>query len=133
MRGVDSGPVTKPSDAAREREDVAALVKRRLKAKGMTQRDLADETGIPYSTLNAWITRRRGGGGGINPDQLRLLAEHLDVTAKAMFEANGRQVPGELSQEREAKLLRLFRNLTTEGQRALIQTAEALTRGTRAS
>jgi transcriptional regulator with XRE-family HTH domain len=132
MRGVDSGPVTKPSSAPKD-EDVAALIARRLAQTGMSQRTLADKTGIAYSTLNAWITRRRGGGGGINPDHLRKLAEVLDVTVREMFAANGRQVPGDLDREREAKLLRLYRNLPTEGQRALIGMAEALDSSTRAS
>jgi transcriptional regulator with XRE-family HTH domain len=132
MRGVDSGPVTKPSGAP-EGEDVAALIARRLAETGMSQRTLSDKSEIPYSTLNAWITRRRGGGGGIDPGHLRKLAEILDVTVREMFAANGRQVPGDLDREREAKLLRIFRNLTTEGQRALIGMAEALDKSSRAS
>lgn len=132
MQHVDSERVTDPVDAS-PGEDVAALIARRLAQTGMSQRELSDRTGIPYSTLNAWITRRRGGGGGINPDHLRKLAEVLDVTVREMFAANGRQVPGDLDREREAKLLRIFRNLTTEGQRALIQMAEALDQTTRAS
>ncbi|WP_331623623.1 helix-turn-helix transcriptional regulator [Streptomyces sp.] len=99
----------------------------------MTQRDLAKVTGIPYSTLNAWLTRRRGTGGGISPDHLRALAKGVRLTVREMFEANGRQVPGDLDAEREAKLLRIYRNLPVEGQRALIQTAEALGRSMRAS
>jgi transcriptional regulator with XRE-family HTH domain len=132
MRDVDSGLVTKASGAATG-EDVAALVARRLAETGMSQRTLSDRTEIPYSTLNAWITRRRGGGGGIKPEHLRKLAEVLDVTVKAMFEANGRQVPGDLDREREAKLLRIFRTLTVDGQRALIGMAEALDKSSRAS
>jgi transcriptional regulator with XRE-family HTH domain len=113
--------------------DVAELIRRGLARKGMTQRQLATETDIPYSTLNAWATRRRGTGGNIDPDQLRTLAKALGYTARTMFEANGRQPPAELDQEREAKLLRLYRNLSTDGQRALIATAETLSRGMRAS
>lgn len=124
--------MTKPSSPSNS-DDVAALIARGLTRKGMTQKELATVTGIPYSTLNAWATRRRGRGGGIKPEHLRKLAEHLDFTAKEMFEANGRQVPGDLNEEREAEMLRAYRNLSTEGQRALIQTAKVLGRSMRAS
>lgn len=121
------------SPPAGQGEDVAALVLRRLAEMKMTQRELATNAGIPYSTLNAWLTRRRGTGGGISPDHLRALAKELRVTAREMFEANGRAVPGDLDAAREAKLLKIYRNLPVESQRALIQTAEALDRGSRAS
>lgn len=131
MRPVDSAPVTTPQPD--QQEDVAALVLRRLGELRMSQRELATTTGIPYSTLNAWVTRRRGGGGGIDPDHLRALAKALKITAAEMFAANGRQTPGDLDEVREAKLLRLYRNLSVSGQRALIQTAETLSKGMRAS
>jgi transcriptional regulator with XRE-family HTH domain len=131
MLARDTLSVTTPPDD--QAEDVAALMKRRLSDLDMTQRRLADVTGIPYSTLNAWATRRRGSGGGIPPEHLRMLARHLKVTVAEMFAANGRRVPGELSAEREARLLTLYRGLSTDGQRALIQTAETLNRGMRAS
>lgn len=99
----------------------------------MSQRDLANRTGIAYSTLNAWVRRARGQGGGIDPDQLRALARGLGVTVAEVFAANGRRAPGDLDQEREAKLLRLYRNLAVDAQRALIQMAETLSRNTRAS
>jgi len=125
--------VTKPADEPQESEDLAGLIARRLVELGMSQRRLSDDTGIPYSTLNAWVTRRRGTGGGIDPDLLRTLARHLAVTPAEMFAAAGRRVPGDRSAEREAKLLRIYRNLSDEGQRALIATAETLDRGMRIS
>lgn len=112
---------------------MAALIERGLARRGITQRKLATETGIAYSTLNAWATRRRGTGGRIDPEHLRILAKALGYTARQMFEANGRAVPGDLDAARETKLLRIYRDLPAEGQRALLQTAEALQRGTRAS
>jgi transcriptional regulator with XRE-family HTH domain len=131
MLGRDTSRVTTPPDD--QGEDVAALIQRRLSELGMTQRRLATVTGIPYSTVNAWATRRRGMGGGIPPDHLRTLAKHLKVKVAEAFEANGRRVPGELNVERETKLLAIYRNLSTDGQRALLQAAEALSRGMRAS
>lgn len=133
MECRDSAPVTKPPAVPEGGEDLAALLLRRLAELGRTQRELATATGIPYSTLNAWATRRRGTGGGIDPDDLRKLAKALRLKVAEVFEANGRRVPGELNAEREAKLLRLYRNLSTEAQRALIQTAEVMSRSMRAS
>lgn len=116
-----------------EGEDLAALILRILAERGgLTQKWLAEESGIPYSTLNAWCTRRRG-TTGVDPDVLRVLGKALGVPARVVFEAAGRRVPGPSSEEREVKLLRLYRNLSVEGQRALIQMAEAMDRESRAS
>lgn len=113
-------------------EDLPSLILRVLDERGMTQKQLSEESGIPMSTLNAWTTRRRG-TKGVNPDKLRALAKALGVPVRIVFEAAGRKVPGRLDEEREAKLLRLYRNLPVDGQRALVQTAEALNRAARAS
>lgn len=132
MLPVDSGLVTE-SRQAPEGEDVAALIRRRLAEMGRSQRWLSDETGIAYSTLNHWVTRRRGTGGNIDSDDLRALAKGLQVAVAEVFTASGRRVPADLDQEREKKLLRLYRSLSTEGQRALISTAEVLGRSMKAS
>lgn len=109
-------------------EDLAALLKRLLAEKDKSQAWLAAETGIPLATINAWIVGRRAPKGTAGTESLRKLAEALGSTPKEMFEATGRRAPGPLSQEREEKLLRIYRALSTEGQRALIQTGEALAR-----
>jgi transcriptional regulator with XRE-family HTH domain len=114
-------------------EDLAALLKRLLAEKDKSQAWLAAETGIPLATINAWIVGRRTPKGAAGTEALRKLAEVLGSTPKEMFEATGRRAPGPLSQEREEKLLRIYRGLSTEAQRALIQTAEALARVPRAS
>lgn len=109
-------------------EDLAALLKRLLAEKEKSQAWLAAETGIPLATINAWIVGRRAPKGAAGTESLRKLAAALGSTPREMFEATGRRAPGPLSQEREEKLLRIYRGLSMEAQRALIQTAEALAR-----
>lgn len=120
--------------AARE-EDLAALIQRVIDENpGLTQKALADCSGIAHQTINAWVKRRRGVGGGIDPDTLRALAKCLPKTTVAeVFAAAGRRAPAELDAEREKKLLRIFRNLPVSSQRALIQTAEAFEQSARAA
>ncbi|WP_441251149.1 helix-turn-helix domain-containing protein [Kitasatospora sp. McL0602] len=114
-------------------EDLAALITRALADLGRSQTWLAKETGIPLPTLNAWVRRTRGGDGRIDPERLRGLAAVLPVTVAEVFTAAGRRAPAELDEEREKKLLKLYRGLPVSSQRALIQQAEALARVTRAS
>ncbi|MFK4227842.1 helix-turn-helix domain-containing protein [Streptomyces sp. NPDC019890] len=118
-------------DGVREGEDLAALLERLLaKASGKTQKDLASEAGISYPTLNAWMNRTRG-TSRVEPEKLRAMVEvfrrwGLKTTPREFFEAVGRPVPGPSRDEREAKLLRLYRQLPEARQRALIQDAEAM-------
>lgn len=101
---------------------------------GLTQKAIADCSGIPYQTVNAWVKRRRGGGGKIDPDTLRALQKCLPRTTVAdVFAAAGRRTPADLDSEREAKLLRIYRNLPVASQRALVQTAEAFEQSARAA
>ena len=118
-------------DGVREGEDLAALLERLLaKASGKTQKDLASEAGISYPTLNAWMNRTRG-TSRVEPEKLRAMVEvfrrwGLKTTPREFFEAVGRPVPGPSRDEREAKLLMLYRQLPEARQRALIQDAEAM-------
>ncbi|MEU4499108.1 helix-turn-helix domain-containing protein [Streptomyces sp. NBC_00210] len=118
-------------DGVREGEDLAALLERLLaKASGKTQKDLASEAGISYPTLNAWMNRTRG-TSRVEPDKLRAMVDvfrrwGLKTTPREFFQAVGRPVPGPSRDEREAKLLMLYRQLPEARQRALIQDAEAM-------
>jgi transcriptional regulator with XRE-family HTH domain len=114
-------------------EDLAALLKRILAEKDKSQAWLATETGIPLATVNAWVVGRRAPKGESGTESLRKLAVALGVTPKLMFEAAGRRAPGPLSEEREAKLLRIYRALPVEGQRMLITNGEQLLRMSQAS
>ncbi|NEB57605.1 helix-turn-helix domain-containing protein [Streptomyces griseus] len=145
MRCVTTGPnhpgdhpVRAAEDPAPTGEDLAALLTRLLEETGdKTQKDLAAAAGINYSTLNHWMKRTRG-TSRINPDDLRALTNILrgwgaDVVPRQLFEAAGRPVPGPTDEEREKRLLDIYRQLPSRGQRALIQSAEAMLAGARAS
>lgn len=112
-------------------EDLAALLERVLDLSGMTQKELATKAGIPYTTLNGWVRRTRGTGGRVNPDHLRAIVTALPrgmTTVAEIFESAGRSVPGEVNTERKAKLVRIYDELPTESQRALVDMAVALSR-----
>lgn len=123
---------------ARPGEDLAALLKRLLdQAPGKNQKDLAVAAGIPHATINAWINRSRG-TSRIDPEKLRALREAFQawgvtVTPREFFEAVGRPVPGPSDEEREARLLSLYRQLPAEKQRDLVRDAEAMLRVSRVS
>ncbi|MFF1295000.1 MULTISPECIES: helix-turn-helix domain-containing protein [unclassified Streptomyces] len=125
-------------DPARRDEDLAALLEKLLaRAPGKTQKDLASEAGISYPTLNAWMNRTRG-TSRIDPEKLRAMVEvfrrwGVRTTPKEFFEAVGRPVPGPSGDEREARLLKLYRQLPESRQRALLKDAEAMLQVTRIS
>ncbi|MFJ4811336.1 helix-turn-helix domain-containing protein [Streptomyces longwoodensis] len=124
-------PAPGGEDARPHGEDLAALLERLLaQSQGRTQKDLAQEAGISYPTLNAWINRTRG-TSRIAPEKLRALVEVFRrwgvlTTPREFFEAAGRPVPGPSADEREARLLKLYRQLPEARQRALIRDAEAM-------
>ncbi|MCX4661469.1 helix-turn-helix domain-containing protein [Streptomyces uncialis] len=101
---------------------------------GKTQKDLAEEAGVSPKTLSAWMTGTRG-TSRVRPETLRSLAAVLrrwgveDVSPRRIFEAAGRPVPGPTDQERELRLLEVYRQMPTPTQRALIATAEAMLKG----
>ncbi|MEU9733965.1 helix-turn-helix domain-containing protein [Streptomyces sp. NPDC048002] len=112
-------------------EDLAALLERLLaEATDRTQKDLAAEAGISYPTLNAWMNRTRG-TSRIDPEKLRAMVEvfrrwGVRTTPREFFEAVGRPIPGPSGDEREARLLKLYRQLPESRQRALLKDAEAM-------
>ncbi|MER7814514.1 helix-turn-helix domain-containing protein [Streptomyces sp. NPDC096153] len=117
-------------------EDLAALLARLVEeTPGKTQKDLAREVGISYPTLNAWLNRKRG-MSRVHPETLRTLAAVLrrwgaDVTEQQLFEAIGRPVPGPSDEESEERLLAIYRQLSVNGQKALLEHARLLQRSSR--
>lgn len=111
--------------------DLAILLERLLtQAPGRTQKDLASAAGISYPTLNAWMNRTRG-TSRIDPEKLRAMVDvfrrwGVETTPREFFAAVGRPVPGPSGDEREARLLKLYRQLPEARQRALVQDAEAM-------
>ncbi|WP_234313284.1 MULTISPECIES: helix-turn-helix domain-containing protein [Streptomyces] len=125
-------------DPAPAGEDLAALLTRLLEeAGGKSQKDLADASGVKHPTLNHWIKRTRG-TSRIPPESLRAIGSvfrgwGVEVTPRELFEAAGRPVPGQADEERERRLLDIYRQLPTKAQRALIQSAEAMLAAARVS
>jgi len=93
------------TDCTHEGESLPALLKRVIAEHELTQTGLAERSGVPLATLNAWIAGRRTPQNAADSKaQLRSLAEHLPgVTVAQLFEAVGQRVPGELSPEAEAR------------------------------
>lgn len=116
------------TDSTHERETLSALLKRVIQQHQLTQKGLAERSGIPLATLNAWVSGRRTPQN--TPDskgQLRSLAKHLPgVTVAQLFESIGQQVPGELSPEAEARVLAQYRNLSSARRRIVDQIVETL-------
>lgn len=121
---------TKSDDASIQDEDLAALILRVIDENpGLSQKGIAEKSGIPLATINAWVTRRRGTSGRIDPDQLRKLATALPkTTVKQVFEATGRRAPANLDAEREKKMLKLWRQMDAQQQRSILVMAEVMVR-----
>ncbi|MFF6991142.1 helix-turn-helix domain-containing protein [Streptomyces sp. NPDC010273] len=119
------------NDPVRQDVDLATLLERLLKGvPGKTQKDLASAAGISYPTLNAWMNRTRG-TSRIDPEKLRAMVDvfrrwGIQTTPREFFEAAGRPAPGPSGDEREARLLKLYRQLPEARQRALLKDAEAM-------
>jgi transcriptional regulator with XRE-family HTH domain len=109
-------------------EGIAALLKRVMAASGMSQSEIADRSGVPLATLNAWITGRRSPGKGPQMSaKLRKLAEVLPgVSVREVFEAAGRTIPGELKPDAQQRINELFVSLSAGRQRVALQVLEAL-------
>ncbi|WP_128817978.1 helix-turn-helix domain-containing protein [Streptomyces sp. S063] len=125
-------------DPAPTGEDLAALLTRLLEEAGdRSQKELAESAGIKYPTLNAWMNRTRG-TSRINPDDLRAIGNVMrewgvEVTPRQLFQASGRPIPGPTDEEREQRLLEIYRQLPRRAQRTLIETAEVMLGAARAS
>lgn len=117
-------------DAETKGEDLAALILRVIDENpGLSQKAIAEKSGIPLATINAWVTRRRGTSGRIDPDTLRKLATVLPKTTVAqVFNATGRRAPAHLDEEREKKMLRLWRAMDAQQQRTILDMAEVMVR-----
>lgn len=100
-------------------EDLAQLLARLKSEYDVSDSEIARRIGVAPATVNAWVHRKRGTGRGPNRDKLRALArEFPKFTEDEVFAAAGRQSPGPLSPEAEARILELWRGLTEEQQRA---------------
>lgn len=75
--------------------------------------DIAKAIGVTSSAVGTWVHRQK------KPRRASVVAlakAYPKFTEKRLFDALGRQAPGPLSPDAEARLLDLFRELTAEQQ-----------------
>ncbi|MEV5953768.1 helix-turn-helix transcriptional regulator [Streptomyces sp. NPDC051987] len=100
-------------------EDFAQLLDRLKAEYGVSESEIARRIGVAPSTVNSWTNRTRGGKRGVRPSSIRALHEAFPkFSVDEIAAAAGRETPGPLSPEAEARILELWRGLTEEQQRA---------------
>lgn len=99
-------------------EDFAQLLARLKDHYGVNESEIARRIGVAPATVNSWTNRTRGGKRGVRPSSIRALAEAFpNFTEDEIFRAAGRETPGPVSADAEARILELYRGLTEEQQR----------------
>ncbi|MEW2351493.1 helix-turn-helix domain-containing protein [Streptomyces sp. NPDC006684] len=103
MENQEDGPV----------ENFAQLLQRLKVEYGVSDSEIARRIDVSVSTVNTWVHNKRTP----RRDALeRLSAAFPKYSLAALSEAAGREAPGELSPDREARLLELIRDLTPDQQ-----------------
>lgn len=98
-------------------ENLAQLIKRLRDTYQVSQSEIARRIGVAPATISSWTLGKRGTKRGPSRDHLRALArEFPKFTEDEIFAAAGRETPGPLSPDAEARLLELFKGLTKEQQ-----------------
>ncbi|HEX5566676.1 MAG TPA: XRE family transcriptional regulator, partial [Streptomyces sp.] len=95
-------------------------------ATGDSESAIARRIGVSSATVNQWVHRKRGVGRGPRVESLRRLAAEYNIPEGKVFAAAGRRTPGPLTPDQEAEVLRYFRDLTEEQQRAKLVEMRAL-------
>ncbi|MGP4114612.1 helix-turn-helix domain-containing protein [Streptomyces sp. 4N509B] len=116
------------NESRERREDIAALLMRVMSEHGLSQKDIADQSGVPFQTISAWIGRKRKPSLGVRgKEQLRALAGALPgVSVAEAFEAAGATVPAELDAAAEERILLAYRSLSPARRRVAHQVLETL-------
>lgn len=100
-------------------EDLAQLLTRLMDTYGVNASEIGRRIGVAASTVSSWKNRTRGGKRGVRPEHLRALAKVFPKFTEAeIFAAAGRETPGPLNPEAEARVIELWRGLTEDQQRA---------------
>ncbi|WIC88838.1 helix-turn-helix DNA binding domain protein [Streptomyces phage OnionKnight] len=96
-------------------EDFAQLLARLRDTYGVTDSEISRRLGVSTGTVNHWTHRRRAP----KRDNLQALArEFPKFSEEEIFAAAGRETPGPLSPDAEARVIELWRDLTPEQQRS---------------
>lgn len=88
-----------------------------LQAKGLTAYKVAKDTGIAQGQMNKW----KNGKGTPTAENLIKIADYLDCSIDFLL---GRTKDELNEPEDEHRLIKAYRQLTDEGQRAILTTAE---------
>jgi transcriptional regulator with XRE-family HTH domain len=108
-------------------EDFAQLLARLKTTYGVNESEIARKIGVAPATVNSWTNRTRGGKRGVRPSSIRALADAFPkFTADEIARAAGRETPGPMSAEGDARVLELWRGLTEEQQRSKLVEMRAL-------
>jgi transcriptional regulator with XRE-family HTH domain len=100
-------------------ENLAQLIKRLRETYDVSQSEIARRIGVAPATVSSWTLGVRGTKRGPSRDNLRAIArEFPKFTEDEIFAAAGRQAPGPLSPDAEARIIELYRELTPDQQRA---------------
>lgn len=112
--------ILEPVEDQERTEDLAQLLARLKAAYGdLSNSAIARRIGVAPATVDSWVNRQRGTGRGPRREALQALAREFPKFSEAeIFAAAGRKSPGPLSSEAEARILELYRGLTTDQQRA---------------
>jgi transcriptional regulator with XRE-family HTH domain len=100
-------------------EDFAQLLARLKETYGVNESEIARRIGVAASTVNSWTNRTRGGKRGVRPGNIHALAEAFPkFTVDEIARAAGRETPGPMSSDGEARIIELWRGLTEEQRRS---------------
>jgi transcriptional regulator with XRE-family HTH domain len=100
-------------------EDLAQLLARLMNEYDVNASEIGRRIGVAASTVSSWKNRTRAGKRGAHPDSLRALArEFPKFSEDEIFAAAGRESPGPLDEDGEARMIKLWRDLTAEQRRA---------------
>ncbi|WP_330349229.1 XRE family transcriptional regulator [Streptomyces sp. NBC_00582] len=100
-------------------EDLAQLLARLKDHYGVNESEIARRIGVAPATVNSWTNRTRGGKRGVRPSSIAALAREFPAFSEdEISRAAGRETPGPLSPDSEARILELWRGLTADQQRS---------------
>jgi transcriptional regulator with XRE-family HTH domain len=92
------------------------MIRTRLDETGMTQAELARQSGVGKSTISAWLTGERATGNrGPTPEKVTAVGRVLGYTRAEMLEAIGRRPPDDFDPEQQSELRELWEALGEEG------------------
>lgn len=99
-------------------EDLAQLLARLMIEYDVSASEIGRRIGVAASTVSSWKNRTRAGKRGIHPESIDALArEFPKFTRDEIATAAGRETPGPLDADADARILRLYHGLTAEQRR----------------